>query len=477
MYLFESIVEEVIKEKNNALNEGMENGTFYVYHMCPKKAMEGITKTGFERYFGASQSSMMYGPGVYTTVWPSYDRRSKCSNPRLDADERRYTYSEGRRGEAVVLKCKAKGGLNGFMIYDEEYSAKVYGKDNASFDKQIKLLMDPDEYNDLVNNHRGDFDKICGIKYGRYYDNQHFWNGSAGNVACPFDRVMSNYPKSYQKIRGICFHGGCDGFVAVFRNFNDVIPVEVAYDYAVSGYRTISDLTLHFKPANIDPRFFEYVTNNNDIYSELKVIGMFDPKSYRRKTSFTSLPSNAKYDELPPYFIANFARVKSLNRYNYIFRNTFKNGPISNVWFDSAPEAFRTFGTTVTLEGNRLLLKQNLKNDEIHVYVPAYEFDNEEDVYIGPLSKFSKDGLLRKMKERLDKYFENVFDFNKDFEGEEKPIDDEPNVENTEQQDDFQQQDVANDDFGNVETQKAEIKPKVAKPTKVMKFNDDDFKW
>ena len=477
MYLFESIVEEVIKEKNNALNEGMENGTFYVYHMCPKKAMEGITKTGFERFFGASQVAMSYGPGVYTTVWPSYDKRSKCHNPRLDVDLRRFYYSEGGMGESVVLKCIGKNGLKGFMIYDEEVAAKVYGKENAPFDKQIKLLMDPDEYNELVNNHKWQFDEICGVSHGRYFDNQHFWNGSGGAVAGSFDNVMSNYPKSYRKIRGLSFHGGHDGFVAIYRNFNDVIPVEVAYDYCKPRYQTISDLTLHFKPANIDPRFFEYVKNNNDIYSDLGVVDKFNPKTHRRTSSYNSLPQNAKYDVLPPYFIANFARVESLNRYNYIFRKTFKKGPISNVWFDSAPEAFRTFGTTVTLEGNRLLLKQNIKDDEIHVYVPAYEFNNEEDVYIGPLSKFSKDGLLRKMKERLDKYFENVFDFNKDFEGEEKPIDDEPNVENTEQQDDFQQQDVTNDDFGDVNVQKTEIKPKVAKPTKVMKFNDDDFKW
>ncbi len=484
MHLFEDIVEKVILEKKKVLKEGMENGTFYVYHMCPKKAVEGITKTGFERFFGASQVAMSYGPGVYTTVYPSYDKRSKCSDPRLDADRRRFWYSSGQNGEAVVLKCIGRNGLNGFMIYDEDVAAKVYGKDNAPFDKQLKLLMDPEEYNNLVNNHSDDFNRLCGTRYGRYFDNQYFWNNSGGEVAGYFDNIMSNYPKSYNKIRGLSFHGGHDGFVAIYRNFNDVEPVEVSYDYAKPGYQRITDLTLHFKPANIDPRFFEYVKNNCDIYSDLGVVGMFDPKTHRRKASFNSLPQNARYDVLPAYFIANFAKVQSLSRYNYIYRKTFKKGPISGIWFDSAPDTFSTFGTTVSLEGNKILLKMNTKDDSFHAYVPAYEYDNEEEIYIGPLAKLSKDRLLAKMKERLNKYFETARDFNKDFEGEEEPtkdIDDKSNDFNLQTNvDNVQSHDDTNDtvdDTVSTNQQKVEVKPKVNKKPKSSKFDSNDFKW
>lgn len=458
MNFFGNIVENVINE--NGGNGPYSNVGKYVFHMCAKRNLSGgILKTGFERYFSGSQVAISYGDGVYTTLYPSADSRSKCVNPRLDVDERRYYYSHNNDWAVVMLKCKTPG-LKGFMIYDLEVAEAVYGRKFKNYQEEIEYILDPDDVQDIKR--KGTLDYLAGEGYTN-------WINGGGLIASRFARVIFNeYPKSNQKIRGFSFHGGHDGFVAIFRNFTDLTPVEVAEDWN-TRQRYGLNTDLHFKPISVEPNFFAYACGNVDIYKELNVVDRFDGKTNRRKGSLMGLPWNARYDILPAYLLGDFARVQKDGKYNYIYRNTLKQGPISDVWFDKAQERFTKYGTLVQIEGENILIKQSPKKEDenknvFYAYVPAYEHDNEEDVWIGPLRLYSKD----RMQAKLADYFSSQTDFNKDFEA---PEDEQP-TQDTQPTQDVQQAQQTQD----VQDTQVDTQPPNTNDDDVV-VDDSDFDW
>ena len=226
---------------------------------------------------------------------------------------------------------------------------------------------------------------------------------------------------------------------------------------------------LHFKKIEVEPNFFAYSSGNVDIYKELNVIGRFNGKTNRRTCSMYSLPWNARYDVLPSFLLGDFARVVKDGKYNYIYRNTFKQGPISDVWFDKAQERFTKFGTLVQIEGENILIKQSSKKEDedknvFYAYVPAHEHENEEDVWIGPLRLYSKD----RMQAKLIEYFSSQTDFNKDFEA---PEDEQPTQDIQTTQDVQQTQDTQD-----VQDTQVDKQPPNTNDDDVV-VDDSDFDW
>ena len=298
----------------NVLNEGFEkDGYLYVYHMTDKKALEGgIYKSGFERYFTGSNSNA-YGPGVYTTLYPSFDKRAEVTdgyghaNPDLDRS-RAHIYG------SIMVKLRArKGAIKNFLIYDEKW-AKIQYKNNWKIEDQLRQLLKPETFDKVKSQHPYEWDRMCN-------GSENYTRGYGANIAAQL--CATNYDMN-RSIRGYIFHGPGDGFVCIFKDFAAVTPVAESTDFGHT-----------FTPIKLDPKFDEYVTNNVDLRREFGAEYQYDSKTGRKK-----MQRNAYYDEMPEHFTNGFARIKKDDKYNYLYIKTYKNGPISPVWFDEAPVTF-----------------------------------------------------------------------------------------------------------------------------------------
>lgn len=355
---FGRIIKKALDATRRMFSEGFEkDGYLYVYHMTDKKSLEGgVYKTGFERYF-TGKNSNAYGPGVYTTLYPSFDKRADVRdsygrpNPELDKN-RGLIY-----GKTMIKLRVKKGGVRNFLVFDERM-AKIMYKDNWKIEDQLKVLLKPETLEHIKANNKYEYDRIC-------FGSENYTRGYGASAAASLCAVNHDMNRS---IRGYIFHGPGDGFVAIFKDFSCLTPVGESDDYGHT-----------FKPIKLDPKFDEYVTNNVDLRREFGAEYQYDNKTGKKKAY-----RNAYYDEMPAFFTNGYARVKKNGKYNYLYYKTYKKGLISNVWFDEAPVTFNSMGIAwVIINGEKYAIKN--KNDVFIVY-------DENGKYLSYLNDFQPNG-------------------------------------------------------------------------------------
>ena len=351
---------------NYLLNEEItKNGNIYVYHVAKLETIPSIADVGFERYYTANGVGNAYGPGVYTT----FDINSSVRN--------------ARRGEygRVILKCKMKS-LDGFLIYDKNVAQSIYGA-NYTLDGQLRTILPNDVYNKL-RRFRGRSNKFwnsygADSVYEMITDNPRLGipRDHTSNCAHASDWYAGFNPDYDVCINGYVFNGPHDGYVCIVRDFKNLYPVEISYDIEKrkSGNR------IDFKPFEEGKHFNEFAKNDIDLVLQLRKLGMLDmfDKYTCKACGGTGEVRNGSYCGkcwgtgkrpcVPDYFIDGFARVKMNGKYNYLYKETFKNGPISPIGFDAASETFSKDGTAMVEIGNdRFMLKMNKKPFGFLVY-------------------------------------------------------------------------------------------------------------
>jgi hypothetical protein len=306
----------------NILNEEFErDGNFYVYHGTQDKALDGISKTGFERFFTSTNGGNLYGAGLYSTY--------KLSTQGQNA--------HGAYGQ-IMFKLRVKS-LKNFIIYDEEIARKVYGK--LDVDSQLRQILSPEQYqkirncgnlggwgrydyNKLINSRNEDKSSVCALDMCRYFRD--------------FD------PEAGYKINGYIFKGNHDGYVCFMRDFKNAYPVEISNDCGNTWKPFKGSSTLkEFGIDDVDLKF-QLGKHNYQLMQEL--------------------------DEVPYYFINGFAKVRKNGKYNFLYRKKpLAQGVISPVWFDYAPETFSNRGTAnVVVDGDTYILKVDPKTNVFYVY-------------------------------------------------------------------------------------------------------------
>ena len=306
----------------NILNEEFErDGNFYVYHGTQDKALDGISKTGFERFFTSTNGGNLYGAGLYSTY--------KLSTQGQNA--------HGAYGQ-IMFKLRVKS-LKNFIIYDEEIARKVYGK--LDVDSQLRQILSPEQYQKIRN--CGNLGGWNTFDYGKLINSR---NDDKSSV-CALDmcRYFRDFdPEAGYKINGYIFKGNHDGYVCFMRDFKNAYPVEISNDCGNTWKPFKGSSTLkEFGIDDVDLKF-QLGKHNYQLMQEL--------------------------DEVPYYFINGFAKVRKNGKYNFLYRKKpLAQGVISPVWFDYAPETFSNRGTAnVVVDGDTYILKVDPKTNVFYVY-------------------------------------------------------------------------------------------------------------
>lgn len=401
------------------INEEIKGGKIYVYHMTQPSAVKGgILKSGWERYY-TGRNSNAYGPGIYTTLYPSRDPRSRTlpnadysTNPKTlkrGASER-FDISRGSIYGSVMLKCEANG-LDKFVCFDMYASRLLYGSDGrkgfTDVKEQLKKLLDRKTYDEIKKT--DEFNVVC-------FSSDRFT--SAYHSARALDRLCQYFPNVNAAINGFICHSQSDGFVVIFRNFNNVKPIEVSYDYGKT-----------FKPIKVEEKYSEYKDDNVDLRRELGLdaVHQYNALTGDAVRGFHDLPNGATslygdtdrmynlitkekpYDNLPAHFTNGFAKVKKNGKYNYFYIGYFKKGQknlISPVWFDEAPNTFTSNGLAKVIVNDTPLILVHKKDNNEDRFVVC---DNDGD-YICKLSDLAY-VVDRKQEEGGDKEEVNYDDF------------------------------------------------------------------
>ena len=315
MGLFEDI-------SKNILNEEFErDGNFYVYHGTQNKALDGISKTGFERFFTSTNGGNLYGAGLYSTY--------KLSTQGQNA--------HGAYGQ-IMFKLRVKS-LKNFIIYDEGIARKVYGK--LDVDSQLRQILSPEQYQKIRN--CGNLGGWNTFDYGKLINSR---NDDKSSV-CALDMCRyfeRNDPEAGYKVNGYIFKGNHDGYVCFMRDFKNAYPVEISNDCGITWKPFKGSSTLkEFGIDDVDLKF-QLGKHNYQLMQEL--------------------------DEVPYYFINGFAKVRKNGKYNFLYRKKpLAQGVISPVWFDYAPETFSNRGTAnVVVDGDTYILKVDPKTNAFYVY-------------------------------------------------------------------------------------------------------------
>lgn len=308
MTLFGQIVEEI-------LNEEFRNDGFYVYHVAREETLKSIFKFGFEAFYTASKVGNAYGRGVYST----FDLKSSITN--------------AKRGEygRIILRCKVKS-LKSFLIWNEDIARKVYGG-HWRVASQLELICPK---------------KVLERLIGTKAKPLHFWSQGEAiyqEMINPKQFTSQNAhaadwwgekDKEFGEcFKGLIFTGPHDGNVCVIRDFKNVYPVEYSTDFGKT-----------WKPIEQDIKFKDYVLDDVDLKYE---VGKY-------------------YDEVPFHFTDNFARVVKQGKINYLYKPTYKEGVISNVWFDNGAETFDKKGLcAVLLDDIKYFLYHKNNTDDFYV--------------------------------------------------------------------------------------------------------------
>lgn len=315
MNLFGDISGKLLKE------DFERDGNFYVYHGTRDSALDGISKTGFERFFTSTNGGNLYGAGLYSTY--------KLSTQGQNA--------HGVYGQ-VMFKLRVKS-LKNFIIYDEDIANKVYGK--LDVDDQLRKILNPEQYQKIKN--CGNLGGWSSYDYGKLINSR---NDDKSSV-CALDMCRyfeRNDPEAGYKINGYIFKGNHDGYVCFMRDFKNAYPVEISNDCG----RT-------WKPFKGSETLKEFGIDDVDLKFQLG------------KHNYALMQ---ELDEIPYYFINGFAKVRKNNKYNFLYRpKPLAQGVISPVWFDYAPETFSNRGTAnVVVDGETYILKVDTKTNLFYVY-------------------------------------------------------------------------------------------------------------
>lgn len=297
------------------INEDFEKDGFYVYHGTQSDSLKGLADAGFERIFTASNGGNMYGEGVYST----YKLATGFQNTR------------GTYG-SYLLKLRVKS-LRNFLSYDKDIAMKLYKTD--SIDEQLRKILSNEDYITIRNSRYIDFDKICNTRNDTY----------TSTCALSLIQALLHYhPSIYYKINGYIFYGHNDGYVCLINDFKNVYPVALTRD----GGRT-------FEPIPETKNFKDFGVNDVDLKW---VLGKYNYSLYK------------SLDYCPYNFIKNFARIIKNGKCNYLYKGKpVKEGPISPVWFDEAPETFNSKNNAIVIVGGeRLILHLNPNEKKFYVY-------------------------------------------------------------------------------------------------------------
>ena len=426
MGLFANVVRSILKEDRNDKdnfnyksipNSNFVSGPVYVYHMTNESNLKGgLLKTGWESYYNSVNS---YGPGIYTTIYPSFDPRANVKdeqgrpNPTLDYDggssrymARRIIYGQkdnkgGGIKPAIMIACKTTKAnpFNGFIVFDEKIAKELY-HNMWEFRNQLKSILGYRLY-DEISKYKGTIiDQISSLSYRKMYER--------GEAAYMVDKYLCNDVRINKKIRGLIFHGPGDGFVAIFRDYNALEPFAVSYD---CGHT--------FKKIDVEETYEEYNNNNVDVRSALGLDRFFYPKFDTIKPEYWKILKDMPFKYISSTLFGNYGIVGTTNnpkvtmsqyittdnrkdwKWNYIYKPLINNGnnymamTVSpNIWFDEISNKWNN-NTAVVMKDNKLYTIHN-NNGEFYLY----DGKNNE---IGNLKKLTdKDLILYNNKAEKD---------------------------------------------------------------------------
>lgn len=338
MGIFDKAVSEILKED-------FEKDGFYVYHGTRPTAEDGIMQKGFERFFTASNGGNMYGAGLYTT----YKLSTQGQNAR------------GVYGQ-LMYKLKVKS-LKDFIIYDPDIATKVYGKPDVEF--QLKKILSPESFNRIRSQYN--YNKLINSK------------GAVQSSVCAL--AMCEYLRTYDreagfKINGFIFSGNHDGWVCYIKDFKNAYPIELSRDCG----RT-------WEPFKGGKNIQKFGIDDVDLQFQL------GKHNYALSQSL---------DYVPYRFINGFARVEKDGKSNFLYRKKpLKDGVISPVWFDYAPDTFTDRGTcNVKIDRTTYILRLDKSTNNFFVY-------DDEGKYLCPLDKLQL--ILDTMNSNEDDFGEDEF--------------------------------------------------------------------
>lgn len=177
------------------LNEDLlPNGDVVVYHRTASpESVTGIFNNGFKKeYFKYG----MYGTGIYCALTVLASNTLKGYGP-------------------YMIRCKVKGGFNGFLIFDEILARKVYKK-NWRIENQLKMLIPKEYYNELKN------------RYGNKLFGDHFLGSLEG------ENGIGDLGKT--NVRGVITGSYTSGLIAIVRDWTALYPI----DYSTDDGRTFT---------------------------------------------------------------------------------------------------------------------------------------------------------------------------------------------------------------------------------------------
>ena len=177
------------------LNEDLlPNGDVVIYHRTASpESVTGIFNNGFKKeYFKYG----MYGTGIYCALTVPASNTLKGYGP-------------------YMIRCKVKGGFNGFLIFDYNLARKVYGQ-KCSIEDQLKMLIPEEYYKELQN------------KYGNKLFGDHFLGSLEGGNGIG-DLGKTN-------VRGVITGSYTNGLIAIVRDWTALYPI----DYSTDDGRTFT---------------------------------------------------------------------------------------------------------------------------------------------------------------------------------------------------------------------------------------------
>ena len=331
MALFDGIVKKVLSEikKVTTFNyrdipeDDFVNGPVYVYHMTAEANLKGgLLKSGWESFYNLVNS---YGPGIYCTVYPSFDKRADVRdengrwNPTLDYDggssmypARRIIYGQkdnksgGGTKPAIMLVCKSvkpKPFWN-FIILDEKIAMAVY-RSHWRLNDQLKLIFGKDLYDYAYSK--------FGTKIEQWMRAGHVATYMRGNVAYDINSVLCSDVRLNRKINGLIFHGPGDGFVVIFRDYNALEPFGVSDD---CGHT--------FREISVEETFNDYNNNNMDVRNALGLDRYFCVKTDTLNGRYLQQLKNIPFKYVSSVFFGDYALVGNTD--NPIIDSNSSNG-------------------------------------------------------------------------------------------------------------------------------------------------------
>ena len=238
----EDMLTEAFKQ-GMSYDEFVSNNGGFGYVCTHSYFLDGILKHGFSREyanandFAQNGGSLTYGDGVYGTP----DIGNAANNlSRKTASI--YEKPDGFKYGPIILKCSILGGYRGFLIFDENWAKRIYGKNWQIFDQIDVIVKDGNARNEIKN-------------FTRQYMSRELYNpsndpsGRTNHVIYNMFNNESGFKKwtnFFRKygIRGAVYNGHGDGFCFVCYDYSEVVPVEISYDHGKTWTTNGNSFTL-----------------------------------------------------------------------------------------------------------------------------------------------------------------------------------------------------------------------------------------